>query len=51
MVQGLKIDLKINVKNTKLLKLRIIEDENVILGKKKIDQVNSFVRIVDAMNL
>ena len=41
-VQGAKISLKINVKKTKSLRLRISEDEQVTLGNQKIDQVGSF---------
>ena len=41
-VQGARIDLKINVKKTKSLRLGISEEEKVMLGNKKIDQVGSF---------
>ena len=40
--QGAIKGLKINVKETKSLRLRISEDENVTLGSKKIDQVDNF---------
>ena len=39
-VHGARIGLKINVKETKLLKLWISEDEKVTLGNEKIDQVD-----------
>ena len=39
-VQGARIGLKINVKRTK--SLAISEDEKVMLGNEKIDQVGSF---------
>ena len=35
-------DLKINVKETKSLRLGISEDEKVTLGNEKIDQVDKF---------
>ena len=41
-VQGARIGLKINVKKTKSLKLGICEDEKVMLGNEKTDQVDSF---------
>ena len=34
--------MKINIKNTKPLRLGISEDEKATLGNKKIDQVDSF---------
>ena len=34
--------MKINVKKTKSLRLGISEDEKVMLGNEKIDQVDSF---------
>ena len=40
-MQVLGIDLKINVKKTKSLRLGISEDEKVMLGNEKIDQVES----------
>jgi len=41
-VWGARIGLKINAKKTKLLRLRIRDDEKVMLGNEKIDQVGSF---------
>ena len=41
-VQGARIDLKINVNETKSLRLEITEDEQVTLGNEKTDQVESF---------
>ena len=41
-VQGARIGLKINVKKIKLLRLGISEDNKVMLGNEKIDQVVSF---------
>ena len=41
-VQGARIGLKINVKETKSLTLGISEDEKVMLGKEKMDQTGSF---------
>ena len=41
-VHGARIGLKINIKNTKSLKLGIREDKKVMLGNEKIDQVSSF---------
>ena len=41
-VQGARICLKINVKETKSLIPGISEDEKVTLGNEKIDQVGSF---------
>ena len=41
-VEGARIGLKIYVKKTKLLGLGISGGEKVMLGNKKIDQVNSF---------
>jgi hypothetical protein len=41
-VQGARIGTKINVKQTKLLRLGISKDEKVMLGNVKINQVNSF---------
>ena len=41
-VQGARIGLKINVKKTKSLRLRISENEKVTLGNEKIDQMSSF---------
>ena len=41
--QGAKIDLKINVKKTKFLKLRIYEVEEVMLGNKKFDPRDSII--------
>ena len=40
--QGARIDVKINVKKTKSLRLGINEDEKVTLGNEKIDQVGNF---------
>ena len=40
-VESARIGLKINVKKTKSQRLGIIEDENVTLGNRKIDQVGS----------
>ena len=37
--------MKINVKNTKSLRLRISKDEKVTLGNEKIDQVVSFTNL------
>ena len=42
LVQGARIDLKMNVKNCKSLGLGISEDEKMTLGNEKIDQVGSF---------
>ena len=41
-IQGARIGLKIIVKETKWLRLEIIEDEKVTLGEEKLDQVDSF---------
>ena len=41
-VLGARIGLKINVRNTKSLRLGISEDEKVTLCNEKIDQVGSF---------
>ena len=41
-VQGARLDLKINVKKTKSLRLGISEDEKVTLGNEKMDQVDYF---------
>ena len=41
-IQGAKIGLKINVRKTKSLWYGIREDEKVMLGNEKIDQVDSF---------
>ena len=41
-VQGSRMGLKINLKNTKSLRLGISEGEEVMLGNKKIDPVDSF---------
>jgi hypothetical protein len=49
-VQGARICLKINVKNTKLLRLGISEDEKVVLGKKKIHQVDSFTYLLSIIS-
>ena len=43
-VQGARIGLKINFKNTKSLSLGLSEDEQVILSNEKIDQVDSFMQ-------
>ena len=42
--------LKINVKNTKLLRLGISEDEKVTLGNKKIHQVGSITYLVSIIS-
>ena len=42
-VQGARIGLKINVKKTKSLWLRISEDEKLTLGKEKTNHVDSFI--------
>ena len=41
-VQGARVGFKINFKKTKLLRLRISEDEKVTVGNEKIEQVDSF---------
>ena len=41
-VQGARTGLKINLKKSKQLRLRISEDEKVILGNEEIVQVASF---------
>jgi hypothetical protein len=41
-VQGARIGLKIHVKKTKLLRLRISKGEEVMMGNEKINQVDSF---------
>jgi len=41
-VQGARIELKINVKKTKSLRLGASEAEKVALGNENIDQVESF---------
>ena len=41
-VQGARIGLKTNVKNTKSLRLGISDDEKLTLGNEIIDQVDSF---------
>ena len=41
-VQGYKVGLKIDVKQTKSLRLGISEEEKVKQGNEKIDQVDSF---------
>ena len=43
---GARISLKINAKKTKSLRLKRGESEEVILGNKKIDQVDSFAYLV-----
>ena len=41
-VQDARISLKMNVKRTKSLRLEITEDEKVLLGNEKMNQVGSF---------
>ena len=45
-VQGAWINLKINIKKTKSLRLGISEEEKVMLDKEKTDQVDSFTTLV-----
>jgi len=41
-VHGARINLKINVKKTRSIRLGISEDEKMMLGSEMIDQVGSF---------
>ena len=44
-VQGARIGLKINVKNTKSLRLGLRDGKRVMLGKEKTDKVDSFTNL------
>jgi len=44
-VHGARISLNVNVKKAKLLRLGISEGEEVMLGKEKVNQVDSFTYI------
>ena len=44
-VKGARIDLKINDKKTKSLRIGISHDKKVTMGNKKIDQVGRFIHL------